>query len=74
MLTIRHIAIVRKMKSGERLAESRGVMLRRVMLSELTVTAAQFTKLCDENLIRQTEALNKMHWYEVTDKGRQIAT
>ncbi len=72
MLTIRHIAIIRKMKSGERLAERRGVVRRKFMLSDLPVTPAQFKKLCDENLIQPAEELDKIQWYVLTDKGRQI--
>jgi predicted DNA-binding protein (MmcQ/YjbR family) len=74
MLTIRHIAILRKMKSGERLAEHRGVVSRKFMLSDLKVTPAQFKKLCDENLIQPAEELDKTQWYGLTDKGRQIET
>lgn len=62
------------MQSGERLVRRPRRHATAFHAVELTVTAAQFTKLCDENLIRQTEALDKMHWYELTDKGRQIAT
>jgi ribonuclease D len=74
MLTIRHIAIVRKMKAGERLAESRGVVRSKFMLSDLEVTPAQFKKLCDENLIQQAEEVDKTQWYELTEKGRQLET
>lgn len=74
MLTIRHIAILRKMQSGERLAEHRGVVRRHFMLSDLKVTPAQFKKLCDENLIQQAEELDKTQWYALTEKGRQMET
>jgi ribonuclease D len=74
MLTIRHIAIVRKMKAGERLAGSRGVVRSKFMLSDLKVTPAQFKKLSDENLIQQAEEQDNTQWYELTEKGRQLET
>ena len=73
MLTVWHMAIIRKMKTGAPIEKS-GRFLTSYAVASMKVTRHQLDQLLGSKLVKRAEAADSPERYELSEKGWQTET
>jgi hypothetical protein len=74
MLTVRHIAIIRKMKARASIEKRGRFLTSSYAVADVKVTQRQLNQLLDSKLVRAVDAPNGSERYELSEKGWHTET